>query len=315
MAARGFDAAAVDALGEDARAETIAQDAFEQFEAGAGGYHEALEDADESVYESFEAELGGISSAAANGEDVYPVATAFNTQAIDSVYAIVEAGGGTYGDAATAVMEDAFAEFEEAAVHERIEEADHNAYATFESALDAYITALEDGGDVAAAAETFANAAQYAAFALVDSAEEVPLDLDLAGMSGGSGESGESELAGGPNVFDGEPGDADHVVEMNAVAFDPTELTVSQGDTVAWVHAAGEAHSVTAYADGIPEDASYWASGGFDSEDAARTGWEEGRGAVQSGQYYTHTFETTGTHEYVCIPHEAAGMEGTVTVE
>lgn len=316
MAARGFDAAAVDALGEDGRAETVAQDAFEHFEGGAGGYHEALEDADESIYESFEEELGAISTAAANGDDVSPVSKDFNTQAVDSIYAVVENGSGSSGDAATSVMEDVFAEFEEATVHELIEDADHNAYETFESALDAYITALEEGGDVANAADTFANAAQYAQFALVDSVEDVPLDLDLAGMSGGgSEEGGESDVQGGPNVFDGEPSEADHVIEMNAVAFDPAELTVSQGDTVAWVHNAGEAHSVSAYDEEIPESASYWASGGFESEDAARTGWESGEGYVQSGQYYTHTFETTGTHDYFCIPHEAAGMAGSITVE
>jgi len=319
MAARGFDAAAVDALDEDGRAETIAKDAFEHFEAGAGGYHEALEDADEGLYESFEEELGAIATAAANGEEVYPVAKNFNTQAVDSIYAVVENGGGSYGDAATTVMSDVFAEFEEATVHELIEDADHNAYETFELALDAYITALEEGGDVAGAADMYANAAQYAQFALVDSVEEVPLDLDLAGMSsGGSGEGGDggqSDVQGGPNVFDGEPSDADHVIDMNAVAFDPAELTISQGDTVAWVHSAGEAHSVSAYADEIPGGATYWASGGFESEEAARTGWENGEGYVQSGQYYTHTFETTGTHDYFCIPHEAAGMEGSITVE
>jgi len=79
--------------------------------------------------------------------------------------------------------------------------------------------------------------------------------------------------------------------------------------------AADEAHSVSAYGDSIPEDASYWASGGFESEEAARTGWDNGEGAVQSGHYYTHTFETTGTHDYFCIPHEGAGMEGSITVE
>ena len=36
---------------------------------------------------------------------------------------------------------------------------------------------------------------------------------------------------------------------------------------------------------------------------------------MQSGQSYVHTFETTGEHAYVCIPHEAAGMEGTVVVD
>jgi plastocyanin len=217
------------------------------------------------------------------------------------------------------IMQDTFAHFEEARVHELIEGADHNAYGTFEAQLEAYITALQEGGDVTAAAESFARASQYAGFALVDSVERLPLDLDLAGTTGGPGSSeesgGESDLQGGPNVVDGVPDDADHVVDMSAVAYDPAEITVSQGDTVAWRHAAGEPHSVSAYQDGIPDGATYWASGGFESEEAARTGWENGEGTVQSGQSYVHTFETTGTHEYLCIPHEAAGMVGTVTVE
>jgi plastocyanin len=73
---------------------------------------------------------------------------------------------------------------------------------------------------------------------------------------------------------------------------------------------------VFAYEDEIPEDAEYWASGGFDSQSAAETGWnEEKKGAVRSGQSYVHTFETTGTHGYYCLPHEAAGMVGEVVVE
>ena len=317
MAARGFDAAAVDALGEGSRAGAIARSAFEHFESGAGGFHEALKDADESVYESFETELGAIGSAADEGEGVYPAAKAFNAEALAAIYAVVDTAGGSQSGAAASVMQDVFAHFEEARVHELIEEADHNAYETFESGLDAYITALENGEDVEAAAGTFADGAQYAGFALVDSAEKVPLDLDLAGSASGSGEGGEDEsaLQGGPNVAEGSPSDADHVVDMQAVAFEPADLTVSQGDTVAWVHSAGEAHSVSARADSVPDEATYWASGGFESEEAARSGWENGEGAVQSGHYFTHTFETTGTHQYVCIPHEAAGMNGSVTVE
>nr|WP_309221830.1 plastocyanin/azurin family copper-binding protein [Halorussus sp. MSC15.2] len=84
---------------------------------------------------------------------------------------------------------------------------------------------------------------------------------------------------------------------------------------MAFVHAAGEPHSVTAYGDKIPEGADYWASGDFDSQKAAETGWENGKGAVQSGQSFVHTFETTGTHEYYCVPHEAAGMTGKIVVE
>jgi plastocyanin len=318
MAARGFDAAVVDTLGGDSRAQAIVQSAFERFEAGAGGYHEALEEADESTYEAFEERLGAVSTAAGNGDDVYPVAREFNAEALASIYAIVGSGGGSNAGAAATLMQDVFAHFEEARVHELIEEADHNAYETFETQLETYITALDEGGDVDAAAEAFARGAQYAQYALVDSVEELPLRLRLAGTSGGSSDSGgggNADLQGGPNVVEGVPEDADHVVEMTAVAFDPAELTVSQGDTVAWTHAAGEAHNVVAYDDGIPDGATYWASGGFDSEEAARTGWEEGKGAVQSGQSYSHTFETVGTHEYFCVPHEAAGMVGEILVE
>lgn len=318
VAARGFDAAALDALGDESRAQTVAQDAFEHFEAGAGGYHEALEAADESLYGSFEEALGAVASAAGNGDDVYEPAKQFNDEAVASAYAIVESGGGGDAGAAADVMSGVFAGFEEARVHGLVEAADHNAYETFEGELEAYAAALSEGGDVDTAASRFADAAQYGAFALVDSVERLPLDLDLAGGSGGGSESGgggESDLSGGPNVVEGVPDDADHVVEQQAVAYDPAELTVSVGDTVAFPHAAGEAHTVFAYEDGIPDGAAYWASGGFDSESAAREGWENGEGAVRSGQSYVHTFETAGEHEYFCAPHEAAGMVGTVVVE
>ncbi|WP_123538695.1 DUF5059 domain-containing protein [Halosimplex salinum] len=320
VGARGFDAAALAALGETDRAEVIAQDTFEHFEAGAGGYHEALEDADHDTYEAFEERLGSVATAAAEGEDVYSASQSFGASALESAYAIVEHAGGSTGGAAATLVGDAFAHFEEARVHELLEEADRSAYESFERRLDAYATALEDGDDVAGAAESFARAAQYAQFALVDSVEELPLDLRVAGSSGDGGGHdedghGESELQGGPNVVDGVPDSADHVVDMAAVAFGPAELTVERGDTVAWKHVAGEPHSVTAVESEVPADADYWASGDFDSEEDARSGWEEGTGAVQSGQSFVHTFETAGTHEYLCIPHEAAGMVGSVTVE
>ncbi len=319
MAGRGFDAAVLDMLGNDDRAQAIAQDAFEHFESGAGGYHEALEEADESTYGAFEEQLGAIATAASDGDDVYPVSKRFNGEVLNSVYAIVGSGGGSHVEAAAAAMQGVFAHFEEARVHELIEEADHNAYETFEAQLGAYVTALQEGGDVAAAAESFARASQYAQFALVDSVEELPLALPLAGTSGGGSESNggerDSELQGGPNVVEGVPEGADHVVDMTAVAFDPADITVSAGDTVAWRYAGGEPHSVTAYEEALPEGATYWASGGFESQSAAESGWEDGQGAVQSGQSYVHTFETAGTYEYFCIPHEAAGMVGTVVVE
>lgn len=64
----------------------------------------------------------------------------------------------------------------------------------------------------------------------------------------------------------------------------------------------------------LPEDAEYWTPGGFDTESAARDGRENGVGAVQEGNSYVK-IETAGEHNYFYLPHEAAGMAGTVIVE
>jgi plastocyanin len=105
-------------------------------------------------------------------------------------------------------------------------------------------------------------------------------------------------------------------VQMRAVAFDPPEFTVSVGDTVTWYNASSRAHTVTAYENAIPEQATYFASGGYETENAARKAWrDELGGGVTSGETYSHTFEVPGEYQYVCIPHEQGGMVGTIVVE
>ena len=96
------------------------------------------------------------------------------------------------------------------------------------------------------------------------------------------------------------------------LVFDPDEIQISPGTTVTWENVGSIGHSVTAYEDEIPDDAEYFASGGFDSESAARNAYPEGE--VAGGETYEYTFETEGEYGYFCIPHESAGMIGTVIV-
>lgn len=107
-------------------------------------------------------------------------------------------------------------------------------------------------------------------------------------------------------------------IGMSSNAFKPKQKTVSVGDTVIWGNTSSRAHSVTAYENAIPDTASYFASGGFESEQAARESWrkQKGRdgGKISTGQTYTHTFETPGTFSYFCIPHEQM-MTGVIVVE
>lgn len=124
----------------------------------------------------------------------------------------------------------------------------------------------------------------------------------LAGCSGNGG-------GATPTATPGET-----TVDMTGdLAFDPATVSIATGATVVWENVSSLGHSVTAYEDRIPSEAAYFASGGLDSEQAARDAYPES-GDIAAGESYSHTFEVAGTYEYFCIPHEGAGMEGTVEV-
>ena len=106
----------------------------------------------------------------------------------------------------------------------------------------------------------------------------------------------------------------DRTVTMTAdFGFDPKTATIEIGETVTWENTSDVDHTVTAYEDGIPDGDTYFASGGFESERAARDHVSEG--LIAPGDEYEHTFENPGTYEYYCVPHESSGMVGTVQVE
>ena len=108
----------------------------------------------------------------------------------------------------------------------------------------------------------------------------------------------------------------DHDIGMSAHAFLPDSFTVEVGDTVVWENTGSRAHTVTAYGGGQPEGATYFATGGFESEAEASDAWYDDRdGSIYTGDRFEHTFEVTGTHRYYCIPHERSGMVGRIVVE
>lgn len=108
-------------------------------------------------------------------------------------------------------------------------------------------------------------------------------------------------------------GDQASVIEMtDELKFVPAEFEVETGETVTWKNIGSVEHSVTAYEDDIPDGAAYFASGGFDSESAAQNAWPDG--SIAGDETYEHTFDTAGDYKYFCIPHESAGMVGTLTI-
>lgn len=108
---------------------------------------------------------------------------------------------------------------------------------------------------------------------------------------------------------------AEYDIGMSANAFLPEEFETRVGETVVWANTGSRNHSVTAYEGAIPQEAAYFASGGFESEGAARDAWfDRAGGAIKSNEVYEHTFEVPGEYPYFCIPHEPTGMVGTIVV-
>ena len=97
------------------------------------------------------------------------------------------------------------------------------------------------------------------------------------------------------------------VVSMtNTMKYTPDTARVEVGQTVRWENSSAVMHTVTA----DPEEA-------FKDKSVALP---DGASTFNSGnlapkETFEHTFEVAGTYRYFCIPHEAAGMTGTVIVE
>lgn len=143
-------------------------------------------------------------------------------------------------------------------------------------------------------------------------------DSDSGSGDGGSGSDSSDGSSGGDGGSSGGGSEwtETSTVEMtDELAFEPKKIQVEAGTTVTFENTGSIGHTVTAYEDKIPEGASYFASGGFDSQQAAKDGYSNGtKGNVPKGESYEVTLETTGTYEYYCIPHEMNGMVGQIKV-
>jgi plastocyanin len=78
----------------------------------------------------------------------------------------------------------------------------------------------------------------------------------------------------------------------DGLTFSRPNLTISAGTAVRWVNTGTMLHTVT------PDGHTEWTSANLAS----------------NGATFTHTFNTPGTYEYYCQPHQGSGMTGTVTV-
>lgn len=126
--------------------------------------------------------------------------------------------------------------------------------------------------------------------------------VTLAGCTGGNGD-GQTD-GGGGGGDEGEPEatesvDADEVVTVGPngdLVFEPAELAVEVGTTVAWKWDSG-GHTVTV---NDQPQGSQWRGTNLSTK--------------ESGYVLTKTFDVAGRYDYYCTPHRSSGMKGTVVV-
>jgi plastocyanin len=95
-------------------------------------------------------------------------------------------------------------------------------------------------------------------------------------------------------------------VDMNdQLTFAPKQIEVSVGEQVTWRNVGKVGHTVTA-------DKSKAADPSLVSIPAGTKPWDSG--FVNEGESFSRRFDKPGTYRYICIPHEGAGMVGTVVV-
>jgi plastocyanin len=149
------------------------------------------------------------------------------------------------------------------------------------------------------------------------------------GLACGGGESGSAETSppatSQPGTAPAAPADMGsgtvHEVAMKLTAagayvFEPSTLTIKAGDTVRWVNESGPPHNVQFLDGEIPTTAGDFLVQAY-AGDAQKIGPMSGRLMTQIGDTYEISFAgaPTGTYGYTCTPHQALGMNGTLTVE
>lgn len=134
----------------------------------------------------------------------------------------------------------------------------------------------------------------------------IPFTLSRYFGDGGSGGArGDAGAGTGRSGPDRTVSGGDHVGMTRDLRYAPNTLRVERGTTVTWENTSPIIHTVTLDPDRAGDAASVSVPEGarpFNS------------GEMEPGETFSHTFEVPGEFLYFCVPHEAAGMIGTIVV-
>ena len=97
----------------------------------------------------------------------------------------------------------------------------------------------------------------------------------------------------------------------NTFKFKPDNITIKSGDAVTFKGVSGLAHDVAFYADSIPPGAA-----DILNKNITDKPQDLATAMINDGGSVTVSFAgaPAGTYKFYCIPHQAMGMKGTITV-
>ena len=102
------------------------------------------------------------------------------------------------------------------------------------------------------------------------------------------------------------------VLEGSEYKFVPASLTIKAGDQVRFKDVSGGPHNVQFYGDSIPAGAAASLDAGMPDKMASLAS-----PMVETGGTYRINFAgaPVGDYKFYCLPHQAMGMKGMITVQ
>lgn len=102
------------------------------------------------------------------------------------------------------------------------------------------------------------------------------------------------------------------VLEGSEYKFVPASLTIKAGDMVRFKDVSGGPHNVQFYPDSIPAGAAAVLDAGMPDKMTSLAS-----PMVETGGVYTISFAgaPVGDYKFFCLPHQAMGMKGMITVQ
>ena len=107
------------------------------------------------------------------------------------------------------------------------------------------------------------------------------------------------------------------VLQDGKYLFIPDQITVKAGDAITYINVSGGPHNVQFKAENVPDDMEATLAANMPSGAMAKLGPMSGPLLMQPNETYTVSFAgiKPGDYPFTCTPHEAMGMNGSVTVQ